>query len=159
MDAKQKNEDKKVHQLKKFLAPVVSVSDRAKEFPASIAPGTCEWIFNEPEFEKWKTEPDVPILWIYGDSGVGKSHLAGKIVENSGRSHLLGAKETERAAVAAFFIEYEDADIAALLEIDSDKSKKEPIPTADPEIMASQGDNIDPRDMQLVRLSLKFQLL
>jgi hypothetical protein len=41
---------------------------------------------------------------------VGKSHLAAKIVEHSGPSHLLGAKETERAVVAAYFIEYEDGD-------------------------------------------------
>jgi len=41
---------------------------------------------------------------------VGKSHLAAKIVEHSGSSHLLGDKETERAVVAAYFVEYEDGD-------------------------------------------------
>jgi hypothetical protein len=123
IDAKQRSEDKARNQLKNLLHPEASVFERAREFPATTAPGTCEWIFKEPEFQKWETRPDVPILWIYGDSGVGKSHLAAKIAKNRGPSHLFGAKETARAEVAAFFIEYADNQTPTVSESTEDSAK------------------------------------
>ena len=117
--------------MKKLLSPEASVSENVTEFHTTTAPGTCEWIFKEPEFEKWNTQPDVPILWIYGDSGVGKSHLAAKIVEHAGPSHLLGAKETSRAAVAAYFLEYDDSETTNALGSNETSTKNTMIPQTD----------------------------
>jgi hypothetical protein len=54
---------------------------------------------------------------------VGKSHLAAKIIENVGLSHLMGTKETTRAEVAAYFIEYEDLDTPTVSESNIDSTK------------------------------------
>jgi hypothetical protein len=121
------------------LDPVTTISDRIKEYAKTTAPGTCEWIFKEPEFEAWSTRPDIPILWIYGQSGAGKSHLAANIVKHFGPSHLLGDKDTTKATIAAYFCEYIDA------EITGDSEDKTETPNTKQELKV----NLDGKDDEL----------
>jgi len=89
------------------------MSDRIKELADTTAPGTCQWIFNEPNFDKFSKDPEYPLLWIYGASGVGKSHLATSIVKHFGPSRLLGDRGATKGNVAAYFCWYNDGDDGA----------------------------------------------
>jgi len=62
------------------------------------------------KFKNWTEQADIPILWVCGQSGAGKSHLAAKIVKHFGPSPLIGDKDAQNATVAAYFCEYNDAD-------------------------------------------------
>ncbi len=50
------------------------------------APGTCQWIFERPEFQDWATSTissnSMRILWIHGPPGFGKTVLSASIVEH-----------------------------------------------------------------------------
>jgi hypothetical protein len=86
------------------------MSDEIQGVLRTTAPGTCQWVFNVPEFKTLITEPEVPILWIYGPSGMGKTHLASSIVSFFKPSHLLGDNSITKAKVAAYFCPYIDFD-------------------------------------------------
>lgn len=120
-----------------ILNPVLSVSDRFKELAKTTVPGTCEWIFDEQEFRNWLEKADVPILWIYGQSGAGKSHLAANIVKHFGPSQLLGNKIVSKVAVAAYFCEYNDTEASEDMEEANETT---------PEKDATQGDDVEEED-------------
>lgn len=35
----------------------------------SCTPGTCDWIFHEEAYMRWKQDIQIPILWIRGSPG------------------------------------------------------------------------------------------
>jgi Cdc6-like AAA superfamily ATPase len=72
----------------------------------STAPETCSWIFEETAFQRWIKAPENPLLWIYGPSGVGKSHLAAKLVKFFKPSHLSGDNTGTKANIATYFVPY-----------------------------------------------------
>jgi len=48
----------------------------------TIVPDTCNWVFEEPEWEQWHaTEGPSPVLAISGDPGVGKSHIGASVYD------------------------------------------------------------------------------
>jgi DNA polymerase III delta prime subunit len=48
----------------------------------TIIPDTCNWVFEEPEWEQWHTSEDPsPVLAISGDPGVGKSHIGASVYD------------------------------------------------------------------------------
>jgi hypothetical protein len=71
---------------------------------------------------------------------VGKSHLAAKIIEHAGPSHLMGAKETTRAEVAAYFIEYEDFDTPTMSGSKIDSTKNETTAAITPATTSTNGE-------------------
>ncbi|KAF4922628.1 Vegetative incompatibility protein HET-E-1 [Colletotrichum viniferum] len=44
--------------------------------------GSCQWIFDLPEYQRWKTTPRGSRLWIRGDPGKGKTMLICGIIES-----------------------------------------------------------------------------
>ena len=55
---------------------------------AACVAGTCDWIFQRPEFEDWigPDESDsAKILWIHGHPGFGKTVLTARMTERLGR--------------------------------------------------------------------------
>ncbi|KAI1084858.1 hypothetical protein F5B20DRAFT_223327 [Whalleya microplaca] len=61
-------------------------SDRLAIFDAISAegtkhPGTCEWVLKHPKIQSWlQSKPDVPILWLQGTPGSGKSVISTQLV-------------------------------------------------------------------------------
>ncbi|KAJ4139750.1 hypothetical protein NW768_001094 [Fusarium equiseti] len=48
----------------------------------TIIPDTCNWVFDEPQWEQWhKSEDPGPVLAISGDPGVGKSHISASVYD------------------------------------------------------------------------------
>lgn len=43
------------------------------------APGTCDWLFEQDEFRKWKDEGS--LFWLRGTMGAGKSYLTHSVIE------------------------------------------------------------------------------
>ncbi|KFY32168.1 hypothetical protein V493_00457 [Pseudogymnoascus sp. VKM F-4281 (FW-2241)] len=45
--------------------------------------GTCEWIFDRPEYVHWENgdAADTNVLWIHGPAGYGKTILCAKLIE------------------------------------------------------------------------------
>lgn len=42
---------------------------------------TCDWILQNKNTSEWLTCPDIPLLWISGPPGCGKSYLYGRLLE------------------------------------------------------------------------------
>jgi NACHT domain len=43
--------------------------------------GTCEWIFEDPEYQKWLTSCENENLWLHANPGTGKSVLCSSIIQ------------------------------------------------------------------------------
>ena len=72
------------------------------------APGSCQWIFSQPQFSRWVDDKDVQLFWIHGPAGCGKSFLY---------SCLLDHLNTRNTLVYFFFCgtDKERVDLSALL--------------------------------------------
>ncbi|KAK4076983.1 uncharacterized protein Triagg1_3950 [Trichoderma aggressivum f. europaeum] len=44
--------------------------------------GTCEWILSRSEYEQWRGENALQILWLFGAPGIGKTAIACFLIEN-----------------------------------------------------------------------------
>ncbi|KAJ3958819.1 hypothetical protein N0V92_004573 [Colletotrichum tropicale] len=62
-------------------------------------PGTCEWIFEDARFVKWRDSKQKSVLWYNAEAGSGKSVLTSAII-----SHL----EQRREKVAYFFFSFSE---------------------------------------------------
>ncbi|QYT06221.1 hypothetical protein H0G86_013083 [Trichoderma simmonsii] len=70
-----------------------------------VQPGTCEWVFELPLFQKWydQTERDNGLLWIKGNPGTGKSTLM---------KHIFQYCQTkEKYVIAAYFFNARGAEL------------------------------------------------
>ena len=61
--------------------------------------GTCEWIFNDPEYRKWLTSPENDNLWIHANPGTGKSVLCSTIIQRL---------RDDKKKVVFFFCSFQD---------------------------------------------------
>jgi len=43
--------------------------------------GTCEWILDRPEYRSWLSNPDIQLLRLVGEPGIGKSMISSFLVE------------------------------------------------------------------------------
>ncbi|CZR67837.1 uncharacterized protein PAC_17736 [Phialocephala subalpina] len=46
------------------------------------SPGTCEWLLQHPEYQKWLKQASTPCLWLTADPGCGKSVLSRHLVDD-----------------------------------------------------------------------------
>ena len=70
-----------------FLTDPVEDMNALKRRKGERAPGTCEWILETEELQRWlgsatNTECNENILWLSGNPGTGKSTMAMAMVEN-----------------------------------------------------------------------------
>ncbi|KAN0077783.1 nucleoside phosphorylase [Elaphomyces granulatus] len=75
-----------------FLTDPGDDKNAMKRRKGDCAPGTCEWILETEELEKWlrpttNTECNGNILWLYGNPGTGKSTMAITITEKLANQH------------------------------------------------------------------------
>jgi hypothetical protein len=43
--------------------------------------GSCTWVLGDPAFVDWRNKDDIPILWIHGNPGKGKTMMAMALVK------------------------------------------------------------------------------
>jgi hypothetical protein len=66
-------------EIKQILQPSSSAEDRLNSMNRSRIPDTGEWVKHKKEFVSWINRT-VPVLWISGNPGAGKSYIACTIV-------------------------------------------------------------------------------
>jgi predicted PilT family ATPase len=71
----------KTHQdhSRKVLQPSVSALDWYDKINKTRVPSTGDWIREESLFQSWLNR-EMPILWIAGNPGAGKSYIASNII-------------------------------------------------------------------------------
>ena len=91
--------------LKKWLKVPPNTEDDFTNFKARKMSGTCQWIFNEPQFQAWRYSDDraSALLWIHARAGRGKSVLAATIVR-----HLQHQTHNTGDACVYFFCRSDD---------------------------------------------------
>jgi len=65
------------HRILEWLSPLVSW-ERHRAVSESRVDGVGDWLLRTNEFEKWHTSEDQavhPVLFCYGDPGVGKTYI------------------------------------------------------------------------------------
>ncbi|RBR06164.1 uncharacterized protein FIESC28_11179 [Fusarium coffeatum] len=73
----------------------------------TIIPDTCNWLFDEPQWEEWQPSKDPsPVLAISGDPGVGKSHIGATIYD---KLHKEVETDSDKTLCAAHFYFREQA--------------------------------------------------
>lgn len=55
--------------------------ERHKDRNPKRTPGTCEWVFDHPEYLNWESKNTSSLLWVSADPGCGKSVLASFLVD------------------------------------------------------------------------------
>ena len=55
--------------------------ERHKNRNPERAPGTCEWVFDHPEYLNWESKTTSSLLWVSADPGCGKSVLASFLID------------------------------------------------------------------------------
>jgi len=66
--------DKK-HQILEWLSPM-EARERHQAVREGRGDGVGDWLLRTNEYERWQSEEAVhPLLFCYGDPGVGKTHL------------------------------------------------------------------------------------
>jgi hypothetical protein len=61
--------------------------------------GTCEWILDRPEYRSWLSNPDIQLLRLVGEPGIGKSMISSFLVEELEKK----CKETKNVIFAYTF--------------------------------------------------------
>ena len=89
--------------VKQVLQPSVTAQDWYDKISKSRVPGTGDWIRGEDIFQKWINK-DIPILWISGNPGAGKSYVASNIISFLRDQNPQGVHHTPHVSVAYFFI-------------------------------------------------------
>ncbi|KAH7113132.1 hypothetical protein B0J13DRAFT_657304 [Dactylonectria estremocensis] len=85
---------------KQFFGTPPSPLAKFKELRRSFVPGTDSWLYEHKEYQEWQ-DGETSFLWITGEPGLGKTHLAYSIIES------LRAKTNNdpQASVAYYFFQ------------------------------------------------------
>ncbi|KAJ5404393.1 hypothetical protein N7509_004264 [Penicillium cosmopolitanum] len=99
-----KTDGERLERIKSVLEPVPASSQVLSSVIQNRLPGSGCWV--EDRLRSWWQGPE-PLLWIHGGPGVGKSHLASKIITDL-------SKESPAPTVACFFFKNNDVDLRSL---------------------------------------------
>lgn len=98
-----KAEQDKGHQkVKQVLRPSVTAQDWYDRISKSRVPGTGDWIRGEDFFLAW-IEKNIPVLWVSGNPGAGKSYLSSNIISFLRDQHPQGVQHPSHVSVGYFF--------------------------------------------------------
>lgn len=98
-----KTEQEKGHQtVKQILRPSVTAQDWYDKISKSRVPGTGDWIRGEDFFQAW-IEKNIPVLWVSGNPGAGKSYLSSNIISFLRDQHPQGVQHPSHVSVGYFF--------------------------------------------------------
>lgn len=93
------------YQLRETLNPDIAINHQSKNRFARL-PSTAEWIFEDDNFKKWEGGVTVPLLWIRGGPGSGKSVLAASVIDRL-ETRTKTPPMSQRFAVAYFYCRYD----------------------------------------------------
>lgn len=65
-----------------------------------ILPGTGNWLFRKPEYQRWQQSSDSSILWLHGIPGCGNSKLCSIVIQ---RFLDVASRNPNSAPVAYFY--------------------------------------------------------
>lgn len=66
--------------------------------------GSSSWVLNEDAaFTQWWTREDIPIMWIHGDPGKGKTMMMATLVDEVSRKIETSADDSDREVSSFFF--------------------------------------------------------
>lgn len=88
--------------LKKILQPSVTAQDWYDKINKSRVVGTGDWIRAENFFRAW-IEKSIPVLWVSGNPGAGKSYLSSNIISFLRDQHPQGVQHPSHVSVGYFF--------------------------------------------------------
>lgn len=89
-------------QVRKLLRPSITAEDWYDKIRRSRVPGTCDWIRNEYLFKSW-LKRNIPVLWVCGNPGAGKSYLSSSIITFLIDKHLQQVQHPSHVSVGYFF--------------------------------------------------------
>jgi len=93
---------KQQEHIKEILQPEVHAQDLFEQFNKARVPGTGDWIRSEPLFNAWQNS-NMPLLWVSGNPGAGKSFLSSNIVAILRERHPQGVQDPSRVSVGYYF--------------------------------------------------------
>jgi hypothetical protein len=96
-----KTDGERLERIKHVLEPIPASSQVLSSVTQNRLPGSGSWV--EDRLRSWWQGPE-PLLWIHGGPGVGKSHLASKIITDL-------SKRSTASTVASFFFKNNDIDL------------------------------------------------
>lgn len=88
--------------VKRVLQPSVAAHDWYDKINKSRVAGTGDWIRSEPFFQAW-IEKTMPVLWVSGNPGAGKSYLSSNIISFLNDQHPQGVQHPSHVSVGYFF--------------------------------------------------------
>ncbi|OBT48196.1 hypothetical protein VE00_01084 [Pseudogymnoascus sp. WSF 3629] len=103
-----KNDREKLEKVKASLNPVSASGQVFSSINENRIPGSGSWI--EDRIRTW-WEGSQPLLWLHGGPGVGKSHLASKIITDLSKTE---SPTITPPMVASFFCKNNDVDLRSL---------------------------------------------
>lgn len=103
-----KTDRDRLERVKASLNPVSASGQVFSSINANRIPGSGSWI--EDRIRTW-WQGSQPLLWLHGGPGVGKSHLASKIITDLS---TLESSATRPPMVAYFFCKNNDVDLRSL---------------------------------------------
>ena len=88
--------------IKRILQPSVTAQDWYDKINKLRVPGTGDWIRGEDFFQAW-IHKHIPILWVSGNPGAGKSYLSSNIISFLRDQHPQGVQNPSHVSVGYFF--------------------------------------------------------
>ncbi|KAL4863511.1 hypothetical protein BDV12DRAFT_189645 [Aspergillus spectabilis] len=102
-----KSDRERLERVKTALNPISASGQVFSSISENRIPGSGRWI--EDKFRSW-WQRSQPLLWLHGGPGVGKSHLASKLIGDL--SHL--EPSATPPVVGSFFFKNNDVDLRSL---------------------------------------------
>ena len=106
-------DNKLVERIKAALSPELDAFAVYEKHKREILKGSGEWIWEERVFSDW-IEGKMPVLWIYGFPGAGKSFLSFSVVQSLQKLHPQGIQDTSLTSVAYFFCKNDQPNLRSL---------------------------------------------
>ncbi|OBT78714.1 hypothetical protein VF21_02575 [Pseudogymnoascus sp. 05NY08] len=103
-----KSDREKLERVKASLNPVSASGQVFSSINENRIPGSGSWI--EDRIRTWWQGPQ-PLIWLHGGPGVGKSHLASKIITDLSKTE---SPTITPPMVASFFCKNNDVDLRSL---------------------------------------------
>ncbi|OBT67190.1 hypothetical protein VE03_02603 [Pseudogymnoascus sp. 23342-1-I1] len=103
-----KNDRDRLERVKASLNPISASGQVFSSTNANRIPGSGSWI--EDRIRTW-WQGSQPLLWLHGGPGVGKSHLASKIITDLPKTE---SATNRPPMVASFFCKNNDVDLRSL---------------------------------------------
>ncbi|KAI2468443.1 hypothetical protein F4781DRAFT_432419 [Annulohypoxylon bovei var. microspora] len=72
-------QEKRRHVLD-WVSEILPEGNSTKFNKTKLVDGTCQWLLTNPEFKKWRKEPDPDLFWLKGKMGAGKTHLVTAVI-------------------------------------------------------------------------------